>query len=65
MHVPPQHYMTVLRSQLSRRLADLAGTLPMAKASDFEYFKKLARERFSLTSEHYRKAFRKVDKGLW
>lgn len=53
MGVCPQH------------LVDLVGTLSMARASDYEHFKEKVKQHFALTSEHYRKAFRKVDRGLW
>lgn len=61
----PEHFVMILRSQISGKLADIAGNLPISCATDYLYFKDIVRQRFALTGEHYRKAFQNARKGTW
>ncbi|XP_054829456.1 uncharacterized protein LOC129325660 [Eublepharis macularius] len=61
--VPNRYYMLILRSQVTGVLADLLGNLPAQAAGSYPQFKTLALQRFALSSENYRRAFRRVERS--
>lgn len=63
LSVPNRYYLLILRSQVQGALADLLGSLPTGSAGSYAQFKTLALQRFALSSENYRRAFRRVERN--
>ncbi|KAL8194985.1 UNVERIFIED_CONTAM: hypothetical protein K2H54_043619 [Gekko kuhli] len=65
LNVSQRYFMTILRSQVADELADLLGSIPIQDGADYQKFKALALQRFALSSESYRRQFRRTDKSLY
>ena len=49
--------MMVLRSRISRDLAELYSQMPLEQARDFEAYRKMVYSRFGVNAEHLRQKF--------